>query len=245
MRSAVPGARWPARAPAAAALLVLAAGAAPASAAPVTAAAASPAAPTGYGGEPGAAGLGRDAPTGYRYWSFWLRDTADTADTADGTDEETDGGPDESWRYATEGPGTLRPADGAVLGFRFGIGTGTGGAEQPRPTDTFAAVCDATEAGADERRVALVLDFGTRDEAPPGEVPPPPATVCAVVADGATGAETLAAVAGPLRYDRAGLLCAIRGYPERGCGEQASAAPQDSAGAEGGDEGGSTGAGED
>ncbi|NJQ17914.1 SCO2322 family protein, partial [Streptomyces bohaiensis] len=186
-----------------------------------------------------------DAPTGYRYWSFWLRDTADTADTADGTDEETDGGPDESWRYATEGPGTLRPADGAVLGFRFGIGTGTGGAEQPRPTDTFAAVCDATEAGADERRVALVLDFGTRDEAPPGEVPPPPATVCAVVADGATGAETLAAVAGPLRYDRAGLLCAIRGYPERGCGEQASAAPQDSAGAEGGDEGGSTGAGED
>ncbi|NJQ08312.1 hypothetical protein HCN56_22700 [Streptomyces lonarensis] len=185
-------------------------------------------------GDAPAAASGRDQPTGYRYWSFWLRDP-DDAD--DGT----------AWRYATEGPGTLRPADGTVLGFRFGIGTGAGGAEQPRGEETFASVCDSETPGEGERRVALVLDFGTPGEAPAGEVPPPPATACAVVADGATAAEALASVADPLRYDRSGLLCAVRGYPERGCGEQASVAPEDSPAAEedDGDDGAGTGTGGD
>ncbi|MFJ6998059.1 hypothetical protein [Streptomyces sp. NPDC003090] len=38
---------------------------------------------------------------GYRYWSFW------------------EGGAGGTWAYATQGPATIRPADGAVHGYRF------------------------------------------------------------------------------------------------------------------------------
>ncbi|MFE4605329.1 GPS-CTERM domain-containing protein, partial [Kitasatospora indigofera] len=39
------------------------------------------------------------------------------------------------------------------------------------------------------------------------------------VPTGASSAEVLAALAPPLRYDGAGILCAIAGYPAAGCGE--------------------------
>jgi hypothetical protein len=70
--------------------------------------------------------------------------------------------------------------------------------------------------------VALVLDFGTLADAPSGETPPAGRTACARVSDDATTADALAAVAPPLRYDTNALLCAIAGYPHRGCGEQVS-----------------------
>ncbi len=59
-------------------------------------------------------------------------------------------------------------------------------------------------------------------DAPTGEVVPQeaPRTACAQVAPDATTAEALAAVAKPLRYNSAALLCAISGYPQHGCGEQ-------------------------
>ncbi|NJP66096.1 SCO2322 family protein [Streptomyces spiramenti] len=251
MRRAVPGARRSVLVPAAGALLlpVLAGGAATGAAAPpATGSVATDNAAGGSVATDNAAGApARDEPTGYRYWSFWLRDADDGPDDGNDAGRGTTNG---AWRYATEGPGTLRPSDGALLGFRFGIGTGAGGAEQPRGGHTFESVCDVATAGEDERRVALVLDFGTRAEAPAGEEPPEPTTACAVVADGATAAEALAATADPLRYDRSGLLCAVRGYPERGCGEQASVAPEDSPDSDGGgdngsEDGGSAGTGDD
>ncbi|MCH0567455.1 SCO2322 family protein [Streptomyces sp. MUM 2J] len=140
---------------------------------------------------------------GYRYWSFW----------------ERDGG---HWTYATQGPSTTRPADGAVQGFRFAVSEDSSDAAQPRGTADFAAICAATPAREGTKRVALVLDFGTAADAPSGEVPPAADTACARVAPDATTAEALAAVAGPLRYDSNALLCAVTGYPRRGCGEQVS-----------------------
>jgi hypothetical protein len=67
------------------------------------------------------------------------------------------------------------------------------------------------------------------------------------VAPDATTAEALASVAKPLRYDTNALLCAISGYPEKGCGEQVAAggdrsakgAGTSSATGSGGDGGGS------
>lgn len=141
--------------------------------------------------------------TGYRYWSFW----------------ERDGG---RWAYATEGPSTARPADGAVQGFRFAVSQDSADAAQPRGTAGFDAICARTPAREGSKRVALVLDFGTAADAPSGETPPAPRTACARVAPDATTAEALAAVAKPLRYDTNALLCAISGYPQRGCGEQVS-----------------------
>ncbi|MEU6420129.1 SCO2322 family protein [Streptomyces spiralis] len=147
------------------------------------------------------AGVGQAQAVGYRYWSFWDRD----------------GG---HWTYATEGPSTARPADGDVQGFRFAVSQDSQDAAQPRGSADFAAVCAKTPAQQGKKRIALVLDFGTKADAPSGETPPAPRTACARVPADATTAEALAAVAGPLRYDTNALLCAIAGYPRQGCGEQ-------------------------
>ncbi|MEV7283697.1 SCO2322 family protein [Streptomyces sp. NPDC093252] len=149
----------------------------------------------------GAAGQAQAA--GYRYWSFWDRE----------------GG---TWLYADRGPSLSRPADGAVQGFRFAVSEDSQDATAPRGPADFATICADIPEKAGHKRVALVLDFGTATDAPSGETPPPARTACASVAPDATTAESLAAVAKPLRYDSNALLCAISGYPERGCGEQVS-----------------------
>ncbi|WP_369270730.1 SCO2322 family protein [Streptomyces sp. R11] len=139
--------------------------------------------------------------TGYRYWSFWDRD----------------GG---KWTYATQGPSIARPSDGDVQGFRFAVSEDSKDAAQPGGAAEFAVICARTPAQDGKKRVALVIDFGTPADAPSGETPPARRTICARVAPDATTAEALATVAKPLRYGTDALLCAIGGYPEKGCGEQ-------------------------
>ncbi|WP_434588920.1 SCO2322 family protein [Streptomyces sp. A5-4] len=146
------------------------------------------------------------AATGYRYWSFW----------------DQDGGG--KWAYATQGPSTARPADGDVQGFRFAVSQDSQDAAKPRGAGDFRAICGATPAQGDAKRVALVIDFGTAADAPDGERPPAPRTACARIRQDATSAEALAAVAKPLRYNSDALLCAISGYPKAGCGDQVAAA---------------------
>ncbi|MFE7135317.1 SCO2322 family protein [Streptomyces sp. NPDC057638] len=167
-----------------------------------------------------AVGLGVAAATpaeaaGYRYWSFW----------------QSDG---RAWSYATEGPATARPADGSVNGFRFAVSENSADATRPRQAPDFAAVCGTTAAEPDRKRVAVVIDPGTPQDAPSGERPPAPRAACARVGTDATAAEALAAVAKPLRYNQQALLCAIAGYPGAGCGEQVPASgdrPRTTAGA--------------
>ncbi|MFF1544301.1 SCO2322 family protein [Streptomyces sp. NPDC058291] len=151
----------------------------------------------------GAAGPAQAA--GYRYWSFWDR-------------------AGDHWTYASQGPSTARPADGDVEGFRFAVSEDSQDATQPRGAASFAAICAKTPPRDGTKRVALVIDFGTAADAPDGRTPPSPSprTACARIAPEATTAEALAAVAEPLRYDTNALLCAIAGYPEKGCGEQVS-----------------------
>ncbi|MEV2249316.1 SCO2322 family protein [Streptomyces sp. NPDC050147] len=140
---------------------------------------------------------------GYRYWSFWDRDGA-------------------KWAYASQGPSTARPDDGAVQGFRFSVSDDSQDSAKPRGAADFDTICAKTPAKDDRKRIALVIDFGTPGDAPDGETPPKPRTACARIADDATSADALAAVAKPLRYDSNALLCAIADYPKSGCGEQVS-----------------------
>ena len=156
--------------------------------------------------------------TGYRYWSFWKWSAG-------------------AWTYQQQGPALYVPQDGGVDGWRFALSP-DGGQDAARPTapGDFDAACAAVPAEAGRKRVAVVLDFGTPADAPPGALPaggapPAPRTACAAVPTGATSAEVLAAVAPPLRYDTAGILCAIAGYPKAGCGEALAG----SAGSSGGD----------
>ncbi|NUP21971.1 MAG: hypothetical protein HOZ81_39100 [Streptomyces sp.] len=148
--------------------------------------------------------------TGYRYWSFWDRDG-------------------DTWTYATQGPSTARPSDGDVQGFRFAVSEDSKDAARPTGAAAFEVICARTPAQDGKKRVALVIDFGTAADAPSGETPPARRTVCARVSEDATAAEALAAVAKPLRYDTNALLCAIAGYPEKGCGEQVSGAKKPTA----------------
>lgn len=148
--------------------------------------------------------------SGYRYWSFWV-----------GEDQG-------EWSYASQGPTGLRPADGEVVGFRFAL-SGSAGAPtsadsdaRPREAADFDAVCPDRGDAEDEKRVALVIDPGTGRDAPAGERPPQPTTVCAQLPEDASAADALAQVAAPLRYNSSGLLCAINGYPSTGCGERTS-----------------------
>ncbi|MGW7380042.1 SCO2322 family protein [Streptomyces sp. NPDC054794] len=149
------------------------------------------------------AAAGQAQAVGYRYWSFWEREGS-------------------RWTYATEGPSTARPADGDVQGFRFAVSEDSSDATRPRDTADFGTICAGTPAAKGHKRVALVIDFGTAADAPSGETPPARRTACARVSPDATTAEALAAVAKPLRYDTNALLCAISGYPHKGCGEQVS-----------------------
>jgi hypothetical protein len=144
----------------------------------------------------------------YRYWSFWS--------WCGGT-----------WAYQQQGPALYVPPDGSVDGWRFALSP-DGGRDAARPGGTvaFAALCSATPARAGHKRVAVVLDFGTAADAPAGAGTPPAArSACASVPTTATSAEVLAALAPPLRYDTAGILCAIAGYPRAGCGEAVADAP--------------------
>jgi hypothetical protein len=145
--------------------------------------------------------VGQAQAVGYRYWSFW----------------DLTGG---KWTYATQGPSTARPSDGDVQGFRFAVSADSQDASKPRGDADFASICAKTPAQAGHKRVALVIDSGTTEDAPGGETPPAPRTVCARVPADATTAEALATVAKPLRYDTNALLCAIAGYPGTGCGDQ-------------------------
>ncbi|MFG3257750.1 SCO2322 family protein [Streptomyces sp. NPDC048172] len=158
----------------------------------------------------GMAGTAQAARDGYRYWSFWER--------------KGDGG----WAYATKGPAVLRPGDGDVLGFRFALSEDSKDATRPRGGIAFDAACARTEKKSGTKRVALRLDFGTRGDAPGGEKPPGARTACARIDEDGSAADALAAVAEPLRYNSDSLLCAIDGYPRKGCGEVASKEESDS-----------------
>ncbi|MGP3771932.1 SCO2322 family protein [Streptomyces sp. SDT5-1] len=148
---------------------------------------------------------------GYRYWSFWERDGK------------------QAWTYATAGPSQTKPSDGDVQGFRFAVSEDSEDAKQPRGAADFDTICADTPAKDGEKRIALVIDAGTAADAPSGETPPKPRTACAQVAEDATSADALAAVAKPLRYDSSAMLCAISGYPKAGCGEQVSGEKTDKA----------------
>ena len=124
---------------------------------------------------------------------------------------------DGAWAFAPTGPAETQPTDGAVEGWRFAVA----GAEprMPRADGHFDLICGGSEAGDGEKRVAVVIDFGTEADSVDGSQPPQAQGACAVVPEEATGADILAAAAGDVRLNEDGLTCGIAGYPATGCGD--------------------------
>lgn len=146
--------------------------------------------------------------TSYRYWTYWQ-----------GT-----GG---TWQFASVGPASSVPADGAVEGWRFAVTEGVRGqGQEPRiaVSAAFRQFCGTREVSPGQKRVAVVFDFGEATDAPDGQSPPAPKGVCVVTTQTANGAAVLSQAA-TIRTDR-GLVCAIAGYPQGECAPALSPSPQ-------------------
>lgn len=138
--------------------------------------------------------------TAYRYWTYWTV------------------GEQGAWKFSQVGPAATRPGDGSVEGWRFALSTGTRGqGAQPRitPEAAFRQFCANKTAPSGQKRVAVVFDFGSSEDAPPGQLPPPAKGTCVVIAADATGGEVLAEAADVRLSD--GMVCAIGGYPQGEC----------------------------
>ena len=135
----------------------------------------------------------------YRYWTYWQAPAGAAA-----------------WAFATQGPGTAVPGDGAVEGWAFGVTTESGSQDDaPTVGPDFAAVCGTTPVDAGRKRVALVVDPGPAVIAPTGQAPPAPVSTCVVADADATGYDVLRSVV-DVRTD-GGLVCGIAGYPTGEC----------------------------
>lgn len=139
------------------------------------------------------------AEDGYRYWNYSHLDGA-------------------AFAFAETGPGDFTPEDGAVEGWRFGTSTVSQGVFPRADLDevTFDAVCGDAEAATSEKRVAVLVDYGTEADADGADVPEARAA-CAVVPTDATGLQVLESVV-EVRSEKS-MICALDGYPTQGCGE--------------------------
>ncbi len=123
---------------------------------------------------------------------------------------------DNAWVFGQAAPDQTTPADGSVEGWRFAV-TDEQSVRMPRADGDFDAICSDTEAGSGEKRVAVVIDYGTAEDSANGDEPPAPRGECAVVPSDANGATVLAAVA-EVRIENA-LVCGLDGWPATGCGD--------------------------
>ncbi len=137
------------------------------------------------------------AADGYKYWNYFHVE-------------------DGAYAFATTGPADFVPEDGAVEAYRYGLSTAADGL-QPRTeatTYTVDDLCEGQEAKAGEKRVGVLLDYGTPADSD-GAAPEEPRGACALVAEDANGQQVLDAVA-DVRAE-GGLVCGVDGYPAKGC----------------------------
>jgi hypothetical protein len=135
----------------------------------------------------------------YRYWTYWQ--------AVPGTN---------SWGFATQGPGTAVPPDGAVEGWSYSISAESATADAaPGVAPDFDAACVGVGSVPGTKRVALVIDPGPAAIAPEGEQPIEAVAECVQIEEEATGYDILRSVAQVRTED--GLVCGVDGYPEREC----------------------------
>lgn len=142
--------------------------------------------------------------TTYRYWTYWWGRPAKSG-----------------WQFAQLGPASDVPGDGWVLGWRFGVTSTNGsGGKAPRVSHIYADLCGNPVAAPGQRRVAVVVDYGSEADAPPGETPPRDGSVrveCVSVADLAHGFEAMRTAGLTVRQGGDGFVCGLDGYPRTEC----------------------------
>ncbi|WP_425824903.1 SCO2322 family protein [Streptomyces fractus] len=160
-----------------------------------------------------------DSAAASRYWAYWTQSSSG------------------DWDYATQGPATDVLADGSVIGFRFAASDDSGSPAPPRDDYDFSSLCSSISASDEQKRVGLVIDYGTSSDSANGATHPAERTACVQADSSASAADVLAQADSDLSYDSSGLLCAVDGYPDGGCDDKSSAS------SDGNDDGSSGGAG--
>lgn len=123
----------------------------------------------------------------------------------------------DDWVFADAGPTETVPADGSVEGWRFAV-AGEASVRLPRAAGDFETLCASTPAEQGSKRVGVVIDYGTQEDAPDGDTVPAARGACALVPEDATGSDVMVAVA-ELRLGDGGFICGIDGFPSDGCGD--------------------------
>jgi LPXTG-motif cell wall-anchored protein len=149
----------------------------------------------------GGAGQASAAGDNYQYWGYFQVQKG-------------------AFAYASKGAGVQIPADGTVEGHRWAASK----SEMITPRAdlaklTFDAICGNDKATADQKRIAVIVDFGPAADAIGADKTPTPFADCAVVPTKATGLQALQAVADVrTKVTSMGVaICAIDSYPSTTC----------------------------
>ena len=141
------------------------------------------------------------AEKGWRYWGYYQ--AAPGANT---------------WTAAMTGP-TVDIEDGAVEGWSFVFSSDDIPSTPPSVKPNFASICGKTKADKDTKRIALVIDFGSKAYAPKGEKIKKTISTCVRTAKTSQGIDVLG-MAVKVRAAKSGLICGLNGYPAKECGTE-------------------------
>ena len=139
------------------------------------------------------------ADKGWRYWGYYQAAPGAT-----------------KWTAAMTGP-TVDIEDGAVEGWSFVFSSDDIPSTPPMVKPNFDAICGKTKADKDTKRIALVVDFGSKAYAPKGEKVQKTITTCVRTAKSSQGIDVLGMVL-KVRAAKSGLICGLNGYPAKECG---------------------------
>lgn len=139
------------------------------------------------------------AEKGWRYWGYYQAGPGAT-----------------TWTAAMTGP-TVDVADGSVEGWSFVFSADDVPSIAPAIKPDFATICGAVKADKDTKRIALVIDYGSKVYAPKGEKIAKSFTTCVRTAKTSQGIDVLG-MAVKIRAAKSGLICGINGYPKKECG---------------------------
>ena len=139
------------------------------------------------------------AEKGWRYWGYYQAGPGAT-----------------TWTAAMTGP-TVDVADGSVEGWSFVFSADDVPSIAPAIKPDFATICGAVKADKDTKRLALVIDYGSKVYAPKGEKIAKSFTTCVRTAKTSQGIDVLG-MAVKIRAAKSGLICGINGYPKKECG---------------------------
>jgi hypothetical protein len=136
---------------------------------------------------------------GWRYWGYYQ--------AAPGA---------KTWTAAMTGP-FVDIKDGAVEGWSFVFDATDIPTIAPSVKPDFRSICGKEKADKDTKRIALVIDYGSKAYAPKGEKVQKTFTTCVRTAKESQGVDVLAQVA-KIRAAKSGLICGLNGYPAKECG---------------------------